>query len=99
MRTIHCVVALAIGHCQGGPVEMMANSTPQASQQLKPGRLRGLAVRGRERNAALPDIHKRRVKQSAEPACLAADPFSTCLAAPTPVVAKACRDAGPRLDG
>jgi tripartite-type tricarboxylate transporter receptor subunit TctC len=99
MRTIHCVVSLAIGNCQGGPVEMMANSTQQASQQLKPGRLRALAVSGRDRSTALHDIHKRRVKQSAEPACLAADSFSTCLAAPTPVVAKACRDAGPRLDG
>jgi tripartite-type tricarboxylate transporter receptor subunit TctC len=38
-----------------GQVQMMAESIPQASQYVKQGKLRALAVTGRERNAALPD--------------------------------------------
>ncbi len=40
----------------GGQVQMMAESIPQASQYVKQGKLRALAVTGRERNAALPDV-------------------------------------------
>ena len=39
----------------GGQVQVMAESIPQASQYVKQGKLRALAVTGRERNAALPD--------------------------------------------
>jgi tripartite-type tricarboxylate transporter receptor subunit TctC len=39
----------------GGQVQVMAESIPQASQYGKQGKLRALAVTGRERNAALPD--------------------------------------------
>ncbi|MFT3665213.1 Bug family tripartite tricarboxylate transporter substrate binding protein [Piscinibacter sp.] len=38
-----------------GQVQIMAESIPQASQYVKQGKLRALAVTGRERNAALPD--------------------------------------------
>jgi tripartite-type tricarboxylate transporter receptor subunit TctC len=40
----------------GGQVQVMAESIPQASQYVKQGKLRALAVTGRERNAALPDV-------------------------------------------
>ena len=40
----------------GGQVQIMAESIPQASQYVKQGKLRALAVTGRERNAALPDV-------------------------------------------
>jgi tripartite-type tricarboxylate transporter receptor subunit TctC len=39
-----------------GQVQIMAESIPQASQYVKQGKLRALAVTGRERNAALPDL-------------------------------------------
>ena len=39
-----------------GQVQMMAESIPQASQYVKQGKLRALAVTGKERNAALPDV-------------------------------------------
>jgi tripartite-type tricarboxylate transporter receptor subunit TctC len=39
-----------------GQVQMMAESIPQASQYVKQGKLRALAVTGRERNAALPEV-------------------------------------------
>ena len=39
-----------------GQVQIMAESIPQASQYVKQGKLRALAVTGRERNAALPDV-------------------------------------------
>jgi tripartite-type tricarboxylate transporter receptor subunit TctC len=39
----------------GGQVQLMAESIPQASQYVKQGKLRALAVTSRERNAALPD--------------------------------------------
>ena len=39
-----------------GQVQVMAESIPQASQYVKQGKLRALAVTGRERNAALPDL-------------------------------------------
>ncbi len=39
----------------GGQVQVMAESIPQAAQYVKQGKLRALAVTGRERNAALPD--------------------------------------------
>jgi tripartite-type tricarboxylate transporter receptor subunit TctC len=38
-----------------GQVQVMAESIPQASQYVKQGKLRALAVTGRDRNAALPD--------------------------------------------
>ena len=38
-----------------GQVQMMAESVPQASQYVKQGKLRALAVTSRERSAALPD--------------------------------------------
>ena len=38
-----------------GQVQMMAESIPQASQYVKAGKLRALAVTSRERNPALPD--------------------------------------------
>lgn len=38
-----------------GQVQMMAESIPQASQYVKQGKLRALAVTSRERSAALPD--------------------------------------------
>ena len=40
----------------GGQVQIMAESIPQAAQYVKQGKLRALAVTGRERNAALPDV-------------------------------------------
>jgi tripartite-type tricarboxylate transporter receptor subunit TctC len=40
----------------GGQVQVMAESIPQASQYVKQGKLRALAVTGRERNPALPDV-------------------------------------------
>jgi tripartite-type tricarboxylate transporter receptor subunit TctC len=39
----------------GGQVQMMAESIPQASQYVKQGKLRALAVTSRERSNALPD--------------------------------------------
>ena len=39
-----------------GQVQIMAESIPQASQYVKQGKLRALAVTGRERNVALPDV-------------------------------------------
>ena len=39
-----------------GQVQIMAESIPQAAQYVKQGKLRALAVTGRERNAALPDV-------------------------------------------
>jgi tripartite-type tricarboxylate transporter receptor subunit TctC len=39
-----------------GQVQIMAESIPQASQYVKQGKLRALAVTGRERNAALPEL-------------------------------------------
>ncbi len=39
----------------GGQVQMMAESIPQASQYVKQGKLRALAVTSRERSAALPE--------------------------------------------
>lgn len=39
-----------------GQVQMMAESVPLASQYVKQGKLRALAVTGKERSAALPDI-------------------------------------------
>lgn len=39
----------------GGQVQMMAESIPQASQYVKQGKLRALAVTSRERSIALPD--------------------------------------------
>ena len=39
-----------------GQVQVMAESIPQASQYVKQGKLRALAVTGRERNVALPDV-------------------------------------------
>ena len=39
-----------------GQVQIMAESIPQAAQYVKQGKLRALAVTGRERNAALPDL-------------------------------------------
>ena len=38
-----------------GQVQFMAESVPQAAQYAKQGKVRALAVTGRERNAALPD--------------------------------------------
>ena len=38
-----------------GQVQVMAESVPQASQYVKQGKLRALAVTSRERSAALPD--------------------------------------------
>jgi tripartite-type tricarboxylate transporter receptor subunit TctC len=38
-----------------GQVQVMAESIPQAAQYARQGRVRALAVTGRERNAALPD--------------------------------------------
>ncbi len=40
----------------GGQVQMMAESIPQASQYVKQGKLRALAVTSRERSNALPDV-------------------------------------------
>jgi tripartite-type tricarboxylate transporter receptor subunit TctC len=39
-----------------GQVQIMAESIPQASQYVRQGKLRALAVTGRERSAALPDV-------------------------------------------
>jgi tripartite-type tricarboxylate transporter receptor subunit TctC len=39
-----------------GQVQMMAESIPQASQYVKQGKLRALAVTSKERSAALPDV-------------------------------------------
>jgi tripartite-type tricarboxylate transporter receptor subunit TctC len=39
-----------------GQVQMMAESIPQASQYVKQGKLRALAVTSRERSPALPDV-------------------------------------------
>ena len=39
-----------------GQVQLMAESIPQAAQYVKQGKLRALAVTGKERNAALPDV-------------------------------------------
>ncbi len=39
-----------------GQVQIMAESIPQAAQYVKQGKLRALAVTGKERNAALPDV-------------------------------------------
>lgn len=39
-----------------GQVQMMAESIPLAAQYVKQGKLRALAITGRERNAALPDV-------------------------------------------
>jgi tripartite-type tricarboxylate transporter receptor subunit TctC len=39
-----------------GQVQMMVESIPQASQYVKQGKQRALAVTGRERNAALPEV-------------------------------------------
>ncbi len=40
----------------GGQVQLMAESIPLASQYVKQGKLRALAITGRERNVALPDV-------------------------------------------
>ncbi len=40
----------------GGQVQIMAESIPQASQYVKQGKLRALAVTSRERSSALPDV-------------------------------------------
>jgi tripartite-type tricarboxylate transporter receptor subunit TctC len=40
----------------GGQVQVMAESIPQASQYVKQGKLRALAVTSRERSSALPDV-------------------------------------------
>jgi tripartite-type tricarboxylate transporter receptor subunit TctC len=39
-----------------GQVQMMAESIPLASQYVKQGKLRALAITGRERNVALPGV-------------------------------------------
>ncbi|WP_284615315.1 Bug family tripartite tricarboxylate transporter substrate binding protein [Aquabacterium humicola] len=39
-----------------GQVQMMAESIPLAAQYVKQGKLRALAITGRERNAALPEV-------------------------------------------
>jgi tripartite-type tricarboxylate transporter receptor subunit TctC len=40
----------------GGQVQLMAESIPLAAQYVKQGKLRALAITGRERNQALPDV-------------------------------------------
>jgi tripartite-type tricarboxylate transporter receptor subunit TctC len=40
----------------GGQVQLMAESIPLAAQYVKQGKLRALAITGRERNLALPDV-------------------------------------------
>jgi tripartite-type tricarboxylate transporter receptor subunit TctC len=40
----------------GGQVQFMAESIPQVSQYLKAGKVRALAMTGRERNSAIPDV-------------------------------------------
>jgi tripartite-type tricarboxylate transporter receptor subunit TctC len=47
--------APAFTDLMAGQVQMMAESIPQASQYVKAGKLRALAVTSRERNPALPD--------------------------------------------
>jgi tripartite-type tricarboxylate transporter receptor subunit TctC len=47
--------APAMTDLMGGQVQAMAESIPLASQYVKQGKLRALAVTSRERNAALPD--------------------------------------------
>jgi tripartite-type tricarboxylate transporter receptor subunit TctC len=39
-----------------GQVQLMAESIPQVSQYVKAGKVRALAMTGRERNAAIPDV-------------------------------------------
>jgi tripartite-type tricarboxylate transporter receptor subunit TctC len=39
-----------------GQVQFMAESIPQVSQYVKSGKVRALAMTGRERNAAIPDV-------------------------------------------
>ena len=48
--------APALTDLLAGQVQMMAESIPLASQYVKQGKLRALAITGRERNAALPDV-------------------------------------------
>ncbi len=40
----------------GGQVQFMAESIPQVTQYLKVGKVRALAMTGKERNAAIPDV-------------------------------------------
>ena len=40
----------------GGQVQFMAESIPQVGQYLKAGKVRALAMTGRERNSAIPDV-------------------------------------------
>ena len=40
----------------GGQVQFMAESIPQVSQYLKAGKVRALAMTGKERNSAIPDV-------------------------------------------
>lgn len=48
--------APAFTDLMAGQVQAMAESIPQASQYVKAGKLRALAVTSRERNPALPDV-------------------------------------------
>jgi tripartite-type tricarboxylate transporter receptor subunit TctC len=48
--------APALTDLLAGQVQMMAESIPLASQYVKQGKLRALAITGRERNAALPGV-------------------------------------------
>jgi tripartite-type tricarboxylate transporter receptor subunit TctC len=48
--------APALTDLLAGQVQMMAESIPLASQYVKQGKLRALAITGRERNAALPEV-------------------------------------------
>jgi tripartite-type tricarboxylate transporter receptor subunit TctC len=48
--------APALTDLLAGQVQMMAESIPLAAQYVKQGKLRALAITGRERNAALPDV-------------------------------------------
>jgi len=48
--------APALTDLLAGQVQLMAESIPVASQYVKQGKLRALAITGRERNAALPEV-------------------------------------------
>ncbi len=48
--------APAFTDLMGGPVQLMAESIPQAASYVKSGKLRALAVTSRARNPALPDV-------------------------------------------
>ena len=89
-----------------GQVQFMAESIPQVTQYLKAGKVRALAMTGKERNAAIADVptmaaddvKTRMVQQGADPAFLDSAQFTQFLQSEGARWGDAVKKAGVKLD-